>query len=129
MADHIKTLGILHIVYGLLGVLAGVVAMIFFGGLASLIGMAADSGQAKVAAPILGVIGAFLFVLLLALSLPGIVAGFGLIELQPWARILTIVLSALELMSMPLGTALGVYGLWVLLSPNCEQLFRRTSPR
>jgi hypothetical protein len=42
---------------------------------------------------------------------------------------LTIVLSALELMSVPIGTALGIYGLWVLLSPGAEQLFRQPSPR
>jgi len=127
MAEHVKILGVLHVVYGMLGILAGIVVMLVFGGLAGLVSVADHSGDAKVAIPILGAIGAFIFILLLALSLPGIIAGFGLIELQPWARMLTIVLSALELMSVPIGTALGVYGLWVLLSPGGEQLFRRQS--
>jgi hypothetical protein len=125
MAEHVKILGILHVVYGIFGVLAGILVMLIFGGLAGLVSVADRSGDALIAVPILGGIGAFVFVLLLALSLPGIVAGFGLIELRPWARMLTIVLSALELMSMPLGTALGIYGLWVLLSPGGEELFRR----
>jgi len=125
MAQHIKILGVLHVVYGMLGILAGIVGMLIFGGLAGLVGVADHSGGARVAIPVLGAIGAFIFILLLALSLPGIIAGFGLIQLQPWARILTIVLSALELMSVPVGTALGVYGLWVLLSPGVEQLFRQ----
>jgi len=129
MADHVKILGILHVVYGILGTLAGILVMVIFGGLAGLVSMAAHSGDALIAVPILGGIGAFIFVLLLALSLPGIVAGFGLIELRPWARMLTIILSALELMSVPLGTALGIYGLWVLLSPGAEQLFHQPSPR
>jgi len=129
MADHVKILGILHVVYGILGTLAGILVMVIFGGLAGLVSIAAHSGDALIAVPILGGIGAFIFVLLLALSLPGIVAGFGLIELRPWARMLTIILSALELMSVPLGTALGIYGLWVLLSPGAEQLFRQPSPR
>ena len=110
-------------------VVAGILVMVIFGGLAGLVSIAAHSGDALIAVPILGGIGAFIFVLLLALSLPGIVAGFGLIELRPWARMLTIILSALELMSVPLGTALGIYGLWVLLSPSAEQLFRQPSPR
>jgi len=127
MTDHVKILGILHVVYGLFGVLAGVIVMVIFGGLAGLVSVADRSGDARIAVPILGGIGAFVFILLLALSLPGIVAGFGLLQLQPWARMLTIILSALELMSVPLGTVLGIYGLWVLLSPGGEQLFRRKS--
>jgi hypothetical protein len=111
----------------MLGILAGIIVMLVFGGLAGLVSVADHSGDARIAIPILGGIGAFVFILLLVLSLPGIIAGFGLIELQPWARILTIVLSALELMSVPLGTVLGIYGLWVLLSPGGEQLFRRPS--
>jgi len=111
----------------LFGVLAGVIVMVIFGGLAGLVSVADRSGDARIAVPILGGIGAFVFILLLALSLPGIVAGFGLLQLQPWARMLTIILSALELMSVPLGTVLGIYGLWVLLSPGGEQLFRRKS--
>ena len=129
MADHVKTLGILHIVYGILGVLAGIIILLIFGGLAGVVSVAAHSGDALIAVPILGGIGAFIFILLLALSLPGIVAGFGLIEFRPWARMLTIILSALELMSVPIGTALGIYGLWVLLSPGAEQLFRQPSAR
>ena len=126
MAEHVKILGILHVAYGILGVLAGIIVLVIFGGLAGLVSVADRSGDSLIAVPILGGIGAFVFLLLLALSLPGIIAGFGLIELRPWARILTIVLSALELMSVPLGTVLGVYGLWVLLSPGGEQLFRRS---
>ena len=125
MGEHVKILGVLHVVYGILGVLAGIIVLLIFGGLAGLVSVADRSGDSIIAVPILGGIGAFVFLLLLALSLPGIVAGFGLLQLQPWARILTIVLSALELMSVPLGTVLGIYGLWVLLSPGGEQLFRR----
>src|SRR6266849_4142591 len=125
---NVKILGILHIVYGILGILAGIIIMLIFGGLAGVVSVAAHSADALIAVPILGGIGAFIFILLLALSLPGIVAGFGLIEFRPWARMLTIILSALELMSVPIGTALGIYGLWGLLSPGAEQLFRQSSP-
>jgi hypothetical protein len=36
-----------------------------------------------------------------------------------------IVLSALDLFNIPLGTALGIYGFWVLLNKETEQLFLR----
>ena len=51
-------------------------------------------------------------------------AGWGLLNDKPWARILTIVLSALSLLSVPIGTALGIYGLWVLTHPEVEAQFR-----
>ena len=35
------------------------------------------------------------------------------------------VLSAIHLINIPFGTALGVYGLWALTNPETEQLFAR----
>ena len=43
--------------------------------------------------------------------------------MPPVARILTIVLSVLNLIIIPFGTLLGIYGLWVLLSQNTAPLF------
>jgi hypothetical protein len=41
-----------------------------------------------------------------------------------------IVISALDLLSVPLGTALGIYGIWALTRPETEALFaqRRYPP-
>ena len=80
------------------------------------------------AIPILGGIGTLVFVILLAISLPGILAGFGLLHFKPWARILTLILSAFELFSIPFGTALGIYGFWVLLKPETKMLFNTQPP-
>src|SRR4029453_13047298 len=91
----------------------------------SFIGMAgaASDPDAWMAAPILGFTGAALGVFMLILSLPGIIAGVGLLKLNPWGRIRTILLSALNLMNFPFGTILGVYGLWVMLSDEGSRLF------
>jgi hypothetical protein len=42
---------------------------------------------------------------------------------RPWARLLMIVLSALDLLHFPFGTALGIYGLIVLLNEDTRKLF------
>ena len=60
---------------------------------------------------------------MLTLSVPSIIAGVGLLKRRSWARILTIVLSVLNLINIPFGTLLGIYGLWVLLSQNTAPLF------
>src|SRR6266852_3303715 len=42
--------------------------------------------------------------------------GWGLLQRQPWARTIAIVLGILALFHPPFGTALGIYTLWVLLA-------------
>ncbi|MBV9087664.1 MAG: hypothetical protein JOY79_09280 [Acidobacteriaceae bacterium] len=118
---HVKILGVLYIVIGALGVAASLVLLGLFGGIAGL----SHSGGHPNAAPVIGFIGLSVMLVILAISAPSIVAGVGLLKFQPWARILTLILSALHLFSIPIGTALGVYGLWVLLKRDTEPLFRR----
>jgi hypothetical protein len=124
MAQHVKILGVLHIIYAGLVILAGVIVLLVMGGIAGLVGVSDHSQDSLTAIPILAAIGGFVFVLLLVLSLPGLIGGFALMQYKPWARILVIVLSALELLSIPFGTALGIYGFWVLLNPETERLFQ-----
>jgi hypothetical protein len=53
----------------------------------------------------------------------------GLFERAPWARTLGLVIAFLALLRFPLGTALGIYTLWVLLpeesGEDYERLVRR----
>lgn len=123
MHTHVKTLGILHIVFAGFGILLAIAAVLFFGGLAGIVGMSAPGDDAVIAIPVLGAIGGFIGLATLVLALPGLIAGIGLLSFRPWARILTIVLSLFELLHFPFGTALGVYGLWVLFAPETQPLF------
>jgi hypothetical protein len=131
MESHVKVLAVLRIILGALGVLIGLGVFAVVGGVAGLVHMDGDDDAGQVVA-LLGAAGGLVLIIMLVLSVPGIIAGIGLLSFQPWARILTIVLSVLDLMNIPLGTILGVYGLWVLLSNESERLFeprRVTDPR
>ena len=121
METHVKVLAVLYIIFGVLGTLfgLGLMALLSFIGVAG----AASDPDAWMALPILGFTGAALGAFMLVLSVPGIVAGVGLLKYRPWARILTIVLSALNLMNFPFGTIVGIYGLWVMLSEDGARLF------
>ncbi|HNY41786.1 MAG TPA: hypothetical protein PKJ41_15405 [Bryobacteraceae bacterium] len=123
MQSHVKILAVLHIVFACLGILIGIGLFIMFGGLAALVAANEHGSDAFAGMAVLGGIGAFVMVLLLVLSLPGLVAGIALLYLKPWAKILGIIVSALELLSFPFGTALGIYGLWVLVNPETDRLF------
>jgi hypothetical protein len=122
MAQHVKILGVLHIVLGSLGVIAAMVIMLVFGGIAALV-------PTDMPPALIGAIGMAIVVVLLALSVPGLIIGVGLLQFRPWARIAGIIISALDLIHVPFGTALGIYGLWVLLTRETEQLFGLTPAR
>ncbi len=116
MDAHVKILGWLYIILGVLGLLiAGLVVLAVAGG--GLI--SGDRTAITVTAIVSAVIGGILFLV----SAPGIVAGIGLLNFQPWARILGIVLGIFNLPGFPIGTALGVYTLYVLLDDESSRLF------
>jgi hypothetical protein len=117
---HVKVLAILYLVFAGLIALFGLGAW-FLADATS--GMVASLDGAAFVTPLirLGGIAASLFFFLWAV--PGFVIGVGLLKLRPWARIPGIVLSALSLMHVPFGTALGLYGLWILLHRDTERLF------
>lgn len=125
MAQQVKILGILHIVFGALCVLGGLICLAVMGGIAGIVGASDQTQDAAVAVPILAAIGAFVCILCLVVGLPGLIGGIGLLQFRPWARITVIVISALDLIHIPLGTALGIYGFWVLLNPETEAMFNR----
>lgn len=60
-------------------------------------------------------------VLLFLFAAAYLVLAWGLLERQPWARMLGIVLAFLALLRFPLGTALGIYTLWVLLPEGSQR--------
>jgi hypothetical protein len=53
-------------------------------------------------------------------------AARGLARGRPWARNLALVLAACNLLLLPLGTALGLYTLWVLLHEGVREQFVHT---
>ena len=122
METHVKVVGVLNIVFGVLGLcLAGLLTLIFAGS-AAVVAANADA-DAQIAIPIIGLTGSALVVFLLIWSLPGLVVGYGLVKRRPWARIGGIVVAIVALIAVPFGTVFGVYALWVLFSPETEQLF------
>ncbi len=124
MEQHVKILGVLNIVWGAMGALGGLVLLAIFGGAYGIVGGAIGHNPgAHIALPIIAIIGSVLALFLLILSVPSIIAGIGLLYFKPWARILALVISVLHLFNIPIGTALGIYGLWVLLSQEGQRCF------
>lgn len=104
---HLAVVGWLQIVNGLIGLVAAAfVATLILG-----IGAVTDDA---VAFRIMGITAAAIGGLMFVLSVPGVVAGIGLLRRAPWSRVMALVLSAFELVLFPIGTVLGAYTVFVL---------------
>jgi hypothetical protein len=107
MRQHVTLLGAFLIAHSALSLL---LAMILF---ISIAGGGMLSGDATAIA-ITGTLAAVLAGFFVLLALPGLIAGIGLLRGKKWARVLGLIVCILSLLSIPLGTALGIYGIWVL---------------
>ena len=116
MEKHVTVLGILYIVFNVLGLIAAFV--VFF----TLVGSGLLSGEESAIAITAGIGSAISFFLVIV-SLPGIIGGIGLLKWQSWARILTLVLGFINLINIPFGTILGGYTIWVLMKDETIKLF------
>jgi hypothetical protein len=125
--QHVRILGAMLIMFGVMGALLALVAMALFGSPFSLIIDASQAGTGEsLNLPMVEILGSVLMLVALVLAVPMVIAGMGLRQFRPWSRELTMVVCALMLAEFPIGTLLAVYGFWVVLSPEVEPLF---SPR
>jgi zinc-ribbon domain len=124
--EHIRLLGILWLALSALNAVAGFVLFILgntlFAHLHEMPNVPPD-----VPAGFLHSLFSTIGVFILAKAAFGFFAGWGLLRREPWARLLTLVLSFLALFNIPLGTALGIYSLWVLLPAQSEREYEQAT--
>ena len=108
MEQHVKIVAILNIINGFLNLIAGLVIFT----LLFTIGYFTDNDFANY---IMRAIGIVLGILFFLVGIPGIIGGFQLLNHKNSGRILTLIAGFINLINFPIGTALGVYTIWVLL--------------
>jgi hypothetical protein len=65
-----------------------------------------------------------LALLLVVKAFAGFAAGWGLLQREPWARSVAVVLAFISIFfNIPFGMALGIYTLWVLLPSEAERAY------
>jgi len=121
MEQHVRVLGVIYVILGVLHLL------IAGGFLVLMVGIGAASGDRQAAWIVSGV-GLAVATVIAVLSIPTIVTGIGLQRFRPWSRIVALILAIFHLFSFPTGTAVGIYALWVLLNERTQPLFM-ASPR
>ena len=122
MKKHVNIAGILQIVFGSFLVLGALVIALAFGFVDQFV-------DDPTAIKVLGIVGTPLVALLLLFGGGMIAGGVGLFYCKPWARILTLVLAAMGLLNIPIGTLKGVYIIWVLVQSETMSLFEKGCPK
>ena len=116
--EHNQTLALLHFIYaGIHGLtLAALVLLIFVARSASPISLSISAFWIK-----FGII-AFVIVLVAVVLLP-LLAGYGLRKRKRWAKPITIVSGVVSMINIPIGTALGIYAIKFLSSAAGSTLY------
>jgi hypothetical protein len=127
MDKHVRALGIINIVAGILGLFVAIAILYFNGGKDGLLNITPAEKEAGgiplVAMPITGLYLLILSGYMILIAAPLIATGLGLFRFQPWARWVGIALNAVNILNAPVGTVIGLYALWVLMSDETEPLF------
>ncbi|HDZ41893.1 MAG TPA: hypothetical protein ENH59_09495 [Bacteroidetes bacterium] len=122
MKKHVTFVGVLHIVFAVLGLVG---ALVIF--LAINFALSFVEGD-EVAVAVLNTVMVSLSTILALVSALSIIGGIGLFSYREWARILIIIMSAINCLNVPIGTAKGVYSIWALLQDDTIKLFKGEEP-
>jgi hypothetical protein len=121
--DHVKLIGVLWLALSAMEVIGGLVILLIGNTIIEHI----PDGPQTMFMPFLHLIILAVGAFVLAKALVGFMAGYGLLQYEPWARMLTIVLACIALLHFPFGTALGVYSLWALLPAEAAREYEQQS--
>lgn len=117
MKKHVTLVAALQIGFSTMGILGAAVIFFVFSFAGSFV------ADVDVASTVMRFIGTFLPSVLLMGSLLGLIGGIGLLGFQRWARVLVMIMAAIGCFVFPVGTAIGVYSLWVLVQDETGKLF------
>lgn len=122
MRAHLQFTAFLFIVIGAVFALAAALAPSLFSATAQAVAESGEEG-ADIGAALIAWTGRTVAIGGAILSLPSLVCGWGLLRRRRWSRWLGIFLGALAVVQVPVGTIVGGYILWVLLSARFESWF------
>ncbi|MBL7847823.1 MAG: hypothetical protein JNL40_10170 [Cyclobacteriaceae bacterium] len=121
MESHKRILGIIYIVTGILLLMGMMIASMF---LSMMLPWVLDSVSADdqwVFTWLIPFLRAVAIFVCIFIALPSLLAGWGLLNQKSWAMLLALVVGCLRLFSFPIGTAIGIYTIWVYVEDNRQK--------
>ena len=123
MKKHVSVVAALHIGFGVLGLIGALIIFISVNFAQSFV-----HGE-EVAELVLTAVKVILPALIAIISVLSVIGGIGLLSYREWSRILIIVMSAINCLNVPIGTAKGIYSIWALLQDETIRLFQGDNAR
>src|SRR5262245_65169984 len=117
MEKHFNILAALDIAVGVAGLIGAAFVFIFVAGPGLL--LYREPG----AMLLMSGLGTMLAGFITVMSLPSVVAGIALLQRRPWAPVIATLVAALNLINIPFGTPVGIYGLWIFLRHESTREF------
>jgi hypothetical protein len=125
IAGHLRLVTVFWLVQGVLHFLASLAPAVFL----ALLNILAANGPPiainRMHATQWEGVGVLLLLGMVAWTIGCLIVALGLLNTSLWARTFAIVMSAIALLDFPVGTALGIYTLWVLLPEASEDEYRQ----
>ncbi len=121
--EHVKLVGILWMAYSALHLVGGVLILLAAKFVVLRIGQIPNGPPPELLMwlrPVMSIVGWFI----LAKAAVGFFAGWGLLQHEDWARVFALVVGFIALLNVPIGTALGIYTLWVLLPSRSDEEYK-----
>ena len=121
--EHNKLVGIFLLVHGGLSTLMMVFVVVIYGILGAGLAATANKQQDQMLGGIFVVMMFVVAIFSIILIIPQLIGGWKLLKEKGNARTWGIIGSILSLLSFPLGTAVGVYGLWFLFGEEGKRFY------
>lgn len=110
--DHARLLGIFMLIWGGLQALIGVFIIAVYGGLGSVFLLGGGRDDEQLMGGIFLVAAVIIAAFLIPFAVLYFYSGWKLMKHRPHSKVWVIIASIFSLLNVPIGTALGVYGLW-----------------
>jgi hypothetical protein len=110
---HKKVLGILYVVSAVLTITGMVLLRAILSIVFSIALDKADPDDRAVIDMVLSLLQFLPYFIVIFFSIPTLIAGIGLLTHQRWALLFALIMGCLKLFSFPIGTAIGVYAIWI----------------
>jgi hypothetical protein len=118
METHKRILAILYIISGALQIIGLLFVSLFMSFIIPFIMEEAGPDAEWVFVWLVPFIRIIAVVVILFFSIPSIIGGVGLLNNKSWALTLLLVLGCFKLFSFPIGTAIGIYTIYVYSESN-----------
>jgi len=120
MEKHLTIVAAIQVGFSIFGILIAVVVYTVLMNVAGFV-------NEEEAVYVLPIVARWVAIFFLVISIPGLVGGIGLFMRKSWARILIIILSVIELLNIPIGTAIAIYSIYVLVQDDTVKLLNGKS--